>query len=124
MSDWRTYCRGHKNLQIDSECVIVVFDNGRQQIVRVRDGGEYYELSTIIVKRGKLEGIADVALRAWKRNRLTRLVGFRVDERGHLVGDAWMPKAGIQAAEFLLVLRRLAAESDRFEYLLTGTDVA
>jgi hypothetical protein len=94
-----------------------------RQSLFVQDCGDYFELSTMVAKRGRLEEISDVAIRVWKRNRLTRLVGFRIDQRGHLVGDSWIPKAGLSSDEFLLVLRRLAAESDRLEYLLTGRDV-
>ncbi|HEU5178897.1 MAG TPA: hypothetical protein VFU24_15710, partial [Burkholderiales bacterium] len=59
-------------------------------------------------------------LRAWRRNRSSQLVGFRVDQRGRLVGEAWVPKAGLSAQEFQVYVRRVAAECDRFEYLLTG----
>jgi hypothetical protein len=51
------------------------------------------------------------------------LVGFRIDRQHRLVGEAWIPKAGLVAEEFQLYVRMLAAECDRFEYALTGKDV-
>ena len=66
--------------------------------------------------------IPDAALRAWKRNRSTQLVGFRVDRKGRLVGEAWVPKAGLERGEFLLYVVRVATECDLFEYHLTGKD--
>ena len=49
-------------------------------------------------------------------------MGFRIDHRGRVVGEAWVPKAGLSAAEFQLYLRTAAVECDRFEYVLTGRD--
>ena len=51
------------------------------------------------------------------------MIEFRVDRRGRLVGEAWVPKPGLDADEFLLYVRRVAEECDRFEYILTGRDV-
>jgi len=50
------------------------------------------------------------------------LMGFRIDRRGRLVGEAWVPKAGLTGEEFQLYVRHLAVEADRFEYGLTGRD--
>lgn len=44
------------------------------------------------------------------------------DRRGRLVGEAWVPKAGLTGHEFQLYVRHLAVEADRFEYRLTGRD--
>lgn len=55
-------------------------------------------------------------------NRVAQLVSFRVDARGRVVASGWISKAGVTATEFLLVLRRVAVESDRLEFLLTGKD--
>jgi hypothetical protein len=69
-----------------------------------------------------VEEIPDAAVRAWVRNRSVMLVGFRVDERGRMVGESWVPKPGLTAAEFQFILRHLATESDRFEFQLSGQD--
>jgi hypothetical protein len=39
-----------------------------------------------------------------------------------LVGDSWVPKVGLTRVEFLVYLRALAKECDRFEFQLTGED--
>lgn len=39
-----------------------------------------------------------------------------------IVGEAWVPKAGLAREDFLLYVRRVAAECDLFEYQLTGKD--
>jgi hypothetical protein len=51
-----------------------------------------------------------------------QLVGFRLDQKGRLVGEAWVPKAGLTRDEFLLYAKRVADECDLFEYHLTGKD--
>lgn len=51
-----------------------------------------------------------------------QLVGFRMDQKGRLVGEAWMPKVGLGREEFLLYVRRVASECDLFEYSVTGKD--
>ena len=63
-----------------------------------------------------------VALVAWERNRASSLVGFRVDDRGRLVGESWVPTPGLTRDEFLFYLRSAAAACDLFEYQLTGKD--
>lgn len=62
-------------------------------------------------------------LRLWRHNRAAQLVSFRIDTRGRVYAEGWIPKAGLTAQEFQLVLRRVAAESDRLEFLLTGRDM-
>jgi hypothetical protein len=59
---------------------------------------------------------------AWKRNRLSDLVGFKIDGRGRLVGEAWVPLAGLNAEEWALYVRTVAQACDRVEYLLSGRD--
>ena len=56
------------------------------------------------------------------RNRTAALVGFRIDNRSRLVGEAWVSKSGLTTEEFELYVRNLAAECDRFEFVLTGRD--
>ncbi|AUX27009.1 uncharacterized protein SOCEGT47_075820 [Sorangium cellulosum] len=49
-------------------------------------------------------------------------LGFRLEDRGRLVGEAWIPKAGLSVEEFATCVRQVAVECDRLEYLLTGKD--
>ena len=59
---------------------------------------------------------------AWKRNRFSDLVGFKIDGRGRLVGEAWVPLAGLDTDEWALYVRAVARACDRVEYLLSGRD--
>ena len=76
-----------------------------------------------MVRAATLTQIPEATLRAWRHNRAVQLVGFRVDTRGRLVGEAWVPRVGPTQAEFLLYLTHVAAECDQFEYYLTGRDL-
>jgi hypothetical protein len=42
--------------------------------------------------------------------------------RGRLVGEAWVPIAGLNAGEVALCLPTLASSCDCLEYILTGRD--
>jgi hypothetical protein len=63
-----------------------------------------------------------VSVGCWLQNRSSRLVTFTLDTRQRIRAHAWVPKAGLTRTEFQLVLRHLAAASDRMEFLLTGKD--
>ncbi len=119
--DWARLCRGD-GFAIEGDDIHVTLAAGRHQRVSVADRGASYELHSVVARPAVVDTIQDAPLRAWKRNRSALLVGFRVDRRGRLVGQAWVPKAGITADEFQAYVRRVAAESDRFEYVLTGAD--
>lgn len=121
-SDWKRWCRGQEDIALDGEFVVVTFVGGRHHRVEVVDAGEAYELTGLVARRVDLQSVPNAHLRAWERNRAIQLVGFRVDRRGRLVGEAWVPKPGLGADEFLHYVRRIAAECDRFEYILTGKD--
>jgi hypothetical protein len=120
--DWKNLCHG-KGIAIEEDGVVITFSNGRKQKVEVRDSADTYELFGVVAKPGILEKISDVPLLAWRKNRGSQLVGFRVDKKGRLVGEAWVPKIGLEVEEFQLYLHCVAAECDHFEYLLTGTDI-
>ena len=119
--EWSKLCAGD-GLSPDGDAIDVKLSAGRRHSVSVRDAGVVYELHSVVVRPGIVRELGDVPLRAWRRNRSSHLVGFRVDQRGRLVGEAWVPKAGLSAEEFQIYVRRVAAECDRFEYLLTGAD--
>src|SRR5262249_960005 len=122
MSEWQRMCRGVEGLSVDGTSVVVSFANERRHRVEVHDCGDTYQLMGIVARPAALEGIPDVAIRVWERNRATPLVGFRRDQKGRLIGDAWIPKAGLRREELLLYVQHVAAECDRVEYLLTGKD--
>lgn len=121
-ADWVRFCRA-KDLTVVESDVDVRFGDGRSHRVTVTDEGDTYLISGFVVRQAVAASIPDLPVRAWVRNRATRLVGFRVDRRQRLVGEAWLPKAGLTPEEFQLYLRLVASECDRFEYVLTGRDV-
>lgn len=122
MSDWRAFCRDAGDVTVDGDAMDVMFANERGHRVVVRESIGSYELTGIVARASAVQDLEDAPLRAWRRNRTTQLVGFRIDRKGRLVGEAWVPKAGLSREEFLLYARRVAAECDLFEYHLTGTD--
>ncbi|WP_242352128.1 MULTISPECIES: YbjN domain-containing protein [unclassified Anaeromyxobacter] len=95
----------------------------RSHRVSIVEEGESFRLVAVVAHPAAVARMSDPALFAWKRNRSSRLVGFRIDRRGRMVGEAWVPKAGVTPTEFQLYLRTVAGESDRLEQLLTGRDV-
>jgi hypothetical protein len=122
VSDWKQYCRGAERISVYGEGAVIVMAGERRQRVEIRETPETYEFMSIVVRPSAIASVLDVPLRAWRRNRGLQLVGFRVDRKGRLVGEAWVPKAGLSREEFLLSVRRCAAECDLFEFHLTGED--
>ena len=122
VSDWREFCRRRRDITVEGDDVVVTFGNQRRHRLDVRESDEEYVLTGIVARQAIFTDVPDAALRAWKRNRSTQLVGFRVDRNGRLVGEAWVPKAGLDRDEFLLYVMRVATECDLFEYNLTGKD--
>lgn len=120
-TEWKNLCSA-KEFHVDGDSIDVKLANERRHRISVRDSGAVYELVSVVAHAAALREVPDAALMTWRRNRSAQLVGFRIDKRGHLVGETWVPKAGLRAEEFQTYVRRLAAECDRFEYLLTGRD--
>jgi hypothetical protein len=122
MIDWRKLCTGAQDVQIDGDAVVVTFGHGRQHRVDVESMSEAVELRAVVARRAVVDEQDNAALAAWYRNRAANLVGFRLDDRGRLVGESWVPGAGLTAEEFLVYLRGIAAACDLFEFQLTGKD--
>ncbi len=119
--DWRALCRG-SGVEVDGDEVVVAFGNGRSHRVQVRETDEAVEIHAIVARAAAVRDVPDLPLRIWRHNRASQLVGFRIDTRGRVYAEGWVPKAGLTAEEFQLVLRCVAVESDRLEFLLTGRD--
>lgn len=122
MGDWIRFCRGVEGMSVVGDHVEVATNGERRQRVMVRETTEAFELTGVVVRPSMALGIPDLALRAWRRNRAMQLVGFRIDRKGRLIGESWVPKAGLTRDEFLLYIQRVADECDLFEYHLTGRD--
>lgn len=111
-----------ENVEFVGDDVIVRFDNQRQHRVRVREYEDRIEFVAFVAGAASIEGAARLPVEFWQSNRTLQLVGLRIDPKGHLRAHGWIPRAGLTAAEFRLVLRRVAEEADRLEYLMTGRD--
>jgi hypothetical protein len=121
-TDWRALARG-PDATLDADGVRVRFPSGRTHHVRVRETDDTFELWAIVARAAAISEVRDLATRIWRHNRAAQLVSFRLDAGGRIIGAGWVPKAGLSAEEFQLVLHRVAAESDRLEFLLTGRDI-
>ena len=122
MIEWREFCVGAHDLISDDAGVTVQFSNGRRQRIDVRPGTGVIELRGVVARLAVAVRIERLAVMAWEHNRASSLVGFRVDDRGRLVGESWVPTSGLTRDEFLFYLRSAAASCDLFEYQLTGKD--
>lgn len=126
MSDLATMCKGAEGIVVAGHLLMITLGDTRSHRVKVRDAGDRFELLGVVARPGVLEKYplpGGPERTSWRRNRSTLLVGFRIDHKGRLVGEAWVPKAGLTPDEFCFYVRRLAAECDRFEFRITGRDV-
>lgn len=120
-AEWHRLVRG-RDFDVGADTVLVRLGE-RSHMLTVADEGEQYLLTAVVARARVVRQFEDLLLRAWKRNRATQLVGFRIDDRERLVAEAMVPKVGLTAEEFQLYARTVARESDRFEFELTGEDV-
>ncbi len=124
--DWRRLS-SEARLHTEGDAVVVKLPRERSQRVHVSvdDDGRGLSLTSRIAPprlvRQQLPGLAD---RLREQNRLSELVGYRIDRREWLVGVCWVPNAGLGAEEWAFYIRTLAAACDRLEFVLTGGDSA
>jgi len=121
-AEWVRLCR-RTSFVVDEPHVDVQLDDGRRHRLRIEEAPETYHVVGLVARQRVVASVPDVPVQAWLRNRATTLVGFRIDRQGRLIAESWVPKPGLTADEFQLYLRHVAAECDRFEYVLTGSDV-
>lgn len=122
-NEWKAWCRAESDLTVRGDVVEVKLPDSRSHRVTVESGDDGLTLTARIATRGAMANVDDAELLVWERNRATQLVGFRIDKLDLLIGEAWVPAAGLTAAELVFYVRHLAAECDRLEALLTGLDV-
>src|SRR5262245_61953615 len=124
MFDWRKVSR-EAGFSVVGGDVEVTFADERRHRVTVEERPERRELRLWAVAAGPAMLPDDPEgphVYAWKRNRLSDLVGFKIDGRGRLVGEAWVPLVGLDVEEWALYVRSVARACDRVEYLLSGRD--
>jgi hypothetical protein len=121
----RAVVREGLSWETDGSSVLVRFKTGRQQRVTVSlEGGAYLLESVVLARRDRPEGLGsrELMMRAWLRNAHTQIVAFGMDRREKLVGRVRVPVNSIHR-HARTYIELLAIECDRFEYVLTGTDV-
>ena len=111
IGDWTTLCQ-IPGFALDGDHIDVSL-GGRHQRVTVTEGDDSYLLSSFVARQSTVAGPPNIELQRWLRNRSTALVGFRIDARGRLVGEAWVPRSGLTAGEFQFCVRAVATECDR-----------
>jgi hypothetical protein len=128
-TDWRQLSRD-AGLPRSGDGLLIRFPDERKQQVFVEETADGLALRVWSVagrpSAVTASGLADenVHLKAWVRNRSSDLVGFKVDGRGRLIGEAWVPVAGLDADEWRVYVTAVAQTCDRTEYLLSGRDEA
>jgi len=122
-ADWIALTK-EAGLVVENESIRVDFRNERHQLVHVDDrANDFFRLWSVVAKPSIVEELGDALLRGWRRNRLTELVGFRLDGRRRMIGEVCVPTAGLTADEWGFTVRYVAKVCDGFEYVLTGRDV-
>ena len=121
-ADWTKLCR-RSDFTVEGEAIVVRFAGERKHRVTVREEPTTFLLTARVANASAVGEHTDVALRLWRMNRGTRLVGYRLDERGRILGQARVPKAGLTADEFQLYVHTVAADCDRLEQVLTGSEL-
>jgi hypothetical protein len=126
--DWRLAARRAGVSLSANDTTIIELEGGARQTVEFLedDLGEALRVRSLIATRrvaSEAAGVDPAWRYAWKRNRLSDLVGFTLDARRRLVGEVWIPLAGVTPEEFKLYVRELARVCDWHEFRLTGQDV-
>lgn len=98
----------------------------RRHSVRLREVEDGIRMEATVATARTLDSIAlydDPHRWAWRRNRVSNLVGFRVDAQQRLLAEAVAPTIGLTHEEFITYLMAVASEADRMELVLTAQDL-
>ena len=117
---WHAFTEGQPAFAAKGEWIIVELDRDRRHRIQVIQHEDGWELSG---RACTPEQLSDANLEnqdLWFRNRSLDLVGYVVGADGHVWVTAWLPFAGLTAAEFRFAAREVAIEADRFEFHVTG----
>jgi hypothetical protein len=127
-ADWKTLCR-EAGLRYQAGSIQIPCGNDRFQDVRVDVSNPgVTRLWSRVASRGQLRlersEMEHPEIEVWLINRYRELVGFKVVERGTIIGEAWIPMIEVSADEWRLYAETVAKACDRLEYLWTGGDRA
>jgi hypothetical protein len=93
----------------------------RRQRVTIVNEADVTLLRSRVARRAVLNRVTEPEIRAWQRNRVSELVGVRIDRQGVMVAETPIALgAGQQVWAFLAF--NLARSADRFEHVLSGRD--
>lgn len=121
-ADWKEHASA-PDFSVSRSAIEVVFPSQRNHRVEVDcEDEETWRFRAVVAKPGALGQLPeDDGMLPWQLNRSTTLVGYRYDQHGRLVGEAWVPRTAT-SEEFQFVVRHLATECDRMELRITGAD--
>lgn len=95
----------------------------RQHVVHVEREEDHVRIWAVVVPPRIAREIDDLDLRLWEANRFRELIGFTVDRRGRIIGEAFVHTAGLTEDEWSFYVETLASSCDRLEHVLTGREV-
>lgn len=110
-----------KDMKIINDVINIKISDERSHVVNINETDEHLIAVGKIASRSKVESNVDIEW-IWHRNRHAMFVSYCLDKAGCLIGEIWIPKIGLEKDEFQLLVRILAQECDRLEYLITGKD--
>jgi hypothetical protein len=121
-ADWKALSR-KCGLAVSGDTIRVPCGASREQVLHVQPAEDQsIRLWSTVVTRGDASRVDNVVVQAWRMNRYRELIGFKCVEHGRIIGECWVPSAGLAADEWLLYVQTLAWSCDRMEYLWTGRD--
>ena len=100
-------------------------DEGRHHAVRLSDVEHGIRMEATVATARTVDSIAryqDPQRWAWRLNRASNLVGFRIDGQKRLLAETVAPIIALSDEEFVTYLLAVAVEADRMELVLTATD--
>lgn len=108
--------------EINKGPLLISLIGERRHSILINENEDCYCLIGMVLRRSAQESRRDLSIKVWTRNRAANLVGFRFKKNGDLIGECFVPKAGLTKEEFELCVKEVARECDRLEYILTGED--
>lgn len=121
-AEWRRLTR-EAGLRVHRHSIEVEFQDRRRQRVHVDEvDGPSLRLWSVVAPQRTVAHLDDPLLHAWRRNRLSELVGFSMDNEGRMIGETWVPIIGLTADEWTYYVTVVAKACDHLEYVLTGSD--
>jgi hypothetical protein len=121
-ADWHAFCRV-EGFEASARHLDVSWGTARRHRIYVDETPDAWRLWAHVAGRSTLDKSGLATADIWLKNRVTDLVGYRLDASGKLMGESWVPKPGLTAEEFRTYARTLAIDCDRFEFQLSGRDI-